>query len=51
MNHKLLSSVIEVVSGILLGLLIFMGLVSAVSSLWYNPKADSNEPYFVYQGY
>jgi len=45
------TTLLEILCGTILGVLVAIGIVSAISSLSYNPKSDTNKPYFVYQGY
>ena len=42
---------LEVILGVLFGILVFAGLIQAISGMTYNPKSESDKPYFVYQGY
>lgn len=51
MHDKKRMILFEILSGIVLGVLVAIGIISAISNLSYNPKSDTNKSYFVYQGY
>ena len=45
-------NIIEVIGGIVLGTVLFVGVCIAFQGLTYTPKnAQTDKPYFVYQGY
>ena len=49
--NNFIASFIEFVIGALLGFVVFVGALHAISEWTYNPKVNSDKPYFVYQGY